>query len=241
VARFCTDETDVSFYYELVDYWIEEADTFVLVTPFNTYGRFPEATDCGLTEEESDEALSDTYKVFLKQTEHAWHYIPEKRRKKYSSFEEFHKEIEEEREKILSVSKKSEDIMVRYSKIMSPRSLPSALWHIYSYQLHYAELKLEHAKIKKQTKKRDFLLELKNPENELLLRNHIRYRLSHAWYGTPGSSCLMIIHYFKCNGETKQWLKSKRGYSELCPFEDLAFYKGDECVMGMVTHEGLVL
>ncbi|MDR0508521.1 MAG: hypothetical protein LBG63_01660 [Candidatus Methanoplasma sp.] len=155
------------------------------------------------------------------------------------TFEEFIKKIEKEREEIISASKSIDDIMSRYSEILSD-DLSSGLRHIYSDQSFFAEILFWHVYLKKQTEKRDILSELKRSENLLLLKNHIDSELSHSWYGTT-SSQLMIVHSFKCNVETKQWLKNKKGFLDLGPFEDLAFYKGDECMMGSCTHERMIL
>jgi hypothetical protein len=61
MSVFDFDEEDLPFYYDIVDYWIEKADRFVLVTPFVPYD-LPSDAECeGLSEEESDEALSRLY------------------------------------------------------------------------------------------------------------------------------------------------------------------------------------
>lgn len=239
MAIFDFDETDVSFYYDLVDYWIKEADTFVLIAPFFPYGLDYEP-EYGLSEEESEEALSDVYKELLRRSENAWCYISEKERKRLPCFEEFLKMIEKERDEIVSSSKNDNEIITKYGKILYS-DISGGLFRIYSNQKYYAEIKFKHSKLKKQTEYRDKMLELKSPENALLLKNHIGYKLSHSWYGTWYTSTLAIIHRFKCNDETERWLKSKNGFHDLKPFEDLAFYKGDECVMGSCVHEGLIL
>ena len=222
----------------LVDYWIKEADRFVLVTPFTPYDLPPDFC-YGLSEEESNEALSDLYAELLERIDFAWHSIPEEERKNLPPFENFLKKIENEREEVISGSKTTDDIRDYYSKLTS-QDLPSGLWHIYNRQHFYACIKFEHTGLKNQVEKRDMLSELKNSENSSLSKNHIKSKLSYSWYGTTSSS-LHIVHSFKCNEETGRWLKSKKGFPDLLPFEDLAFYKGDKCMMGSITHERMIL
>jgi hypothetical protein len=83
---------------------------------------------------------------------------------------------------------------------------------------------------------RDLLEELKLPDNEALLKNHVRHELSYCWHCTTSDS-LMIVHYFACNNETSEWLKKRKNIYDFSLLDDLAFFKDGICVLSVCRHE----
>ena len=169
-----------------------------------------------------------------------WDSISEEEKKNLPCFEGFLKKIEKECEEIISVSETVDDDLWSWHQDIVSDDLSSELHHIYHLQVNFFMIKAEHVHLKKQTEKRDILSELKKHENSLLLENRIRSWLSHTERGNI-SGQLMIVHSFKCNEETKLWLKNKKGFLDLEPFEDLAFYKDEECMMQLSVRDRAVL
>jgi len=225
-------------YDELIDELIETCDSFSLVTsyvPFvNSLAKYKEY---GITVEESEEVLERLYASSVNDSKISWDRTPKEMKERLSTFENILDEAVAYREKISASSTTEDDFMDQFNHSGPDfESLPYIVQRIYSIQRFYGEMEFRHKELVKGWKRRDVMEELNVSNNELLLKNHIKYELSHFWPLTVTSE-LMVIHYFKCNEETKKWLKQRRNIFDFGIFEDLDFFRDGKCVMGVCTHE----
>lgn len=228
-----TDVENIDFS-ELMRDMTKKCDSFVLVVPFVPYDM---GSECySLTPDESAEILKRTYDLSMEESRILWERIPEAKRKELPPYDEFISQIEDERKRILSTSETMEDILQQSQSSSKEAWETPELWHIYYKQDFQSHLEFIHRSFLESDKRRDIVSELRTSENKALLMNLIDSKLSHSWHCTT-SSQLMIIHTFRCNDDTSEWLGRNEDIYHIKGFEDLAFFKDGECVMSVCAHE----
>ena len=225
-------------YDELIDGLIETCDSFSLVTFFTPFANsLAEYKEYGISEEESKKILEELNAVYIEQSKIRWDRTPEETKDRLPDFEKILDDAVAYRKKISASSETEDEFSEKFDLNHSRYSESSSFVRcMYSDQYSYGRTEFIHKEMIKNENERDVLEELKRFNNELLLKNHIRYELSHSWPFTITSE-LMIIHYFKCNEETKKWLKRRKDIFDFDVLEDLDFFRDGRCVMGVCTHE----
>ena len=216
---------------ELAKRLLLKCDSFVLVECYNS---FEDETyvEYYISPEDSEKILKKGYATLMESSKIMWNRVYCEERGEFSTFEDFIVHVEEERKAIVDACENSDD-PARYFMCDKSHgeSKSSGLWNICSDQDIYIDWELNFKSMQKSTKQRDIISSLKEPGNEQLLNNYIGSELSFYWHLTM-TNHLYIIHRFKLNNETMEWLKGMQNmFTHHHGFEDPAFFKGEEYIL----------